>query len=83
MERKKTRHTEAMGQLRGGLGTEIRALVDALGNPARFDLTSAQTSEHAGASTLLNRFTSTGIAREIAISALPEATSYFFASCRQ
>ena len=43
---------QALGRSRGGLSTKIHALVDALGNPLRFLLTSGQAHDLAGADLL-------------------------------
>ena len=49
---------QAIGQSRGGLSTKIHALVDALGNPLAFLLTSGQTHDLVGADALLPQMAS-------------------------
>jgi transposase len=44
---------QAIGRSKGGLGTKIHALVDALGNPLGFALTGGQAHDLAGADALL------------------------------
>jgi transposase len=47
------RGVQAIGRSRGGLTTKIHALVDALGNPARWSLTAGQTHDVTQAEPLL------------------------------
>ena len=44
---------EALGRSRGGFGTKIHAITDALGNPLNFVLTGGQASDMGQAETLL------------------------------
>ncbi len=51
--RSKKDQDQAIGRSRGGLSTQIHALVDALGNPLAFLLTAGQAHDLAGADALL------------------------------
>lgn len=43
--RKKGRQIQALGRSRGGFGTKIHCLVDALGNPVKFTLTGGERAD--------------------------------------
>jgi hypothetical protein len=50
---KKAGEDQAIGRSRGGLSTNIHPLVDALGNPVGFHLSSGETHDLVGADELL------------------------------
>lgn len=52
-EQKKNQGDQAVGRSKGGLSTKIHALVDALGNPTAFLLTSGEAHDLVGADSLL------------------------------
>ncbi|MFI6589187.1 MULTISPECIES: transposase [Paenibacillus] len=45
MRRKRGQSKQAIGRSRGGLSTKIHAIVDALGNPLRFNLTGGEAHD--------------------------------------
>jgi transposase len=54
LARRKKNGPQAIGRSRGGLSTKIHALVDALGNPARYLLTAGQVHDVTQAEPLLD-----------------------------
>lgn len=61
---KKTVGEQALGRSRGGFGTKIHALCDALGNPLRFILSGGQRSDYTQALNLLEGYTTTAVLAE-------------------
>ncbi|HWA97470.1 MAG TPA: IS5 family transposase [Pirellulales bacterium] len=57
---KKNTGPQALGRARGGFGTKIHGLVDALGNPLGFTLTGAEQADITQAQTLLDQAPGTG-----------------------